>query len=209
MDPEWAKLPEVNQKSFLYLQVMTKKPWIIKVSETKWNSQNTLLQSPPEGKASQVLAAKGNEEFKQNQPLPLAVLLDTFLFVLSRTRKKKKKYNVRESIKEKLIWSWKAKKKGKTYLTHSSITSPSPTMRGPASSAGLFRSSSKASASANCRLSFSSALRETNPEKKRKKKKNSFFERFLNDEMATVWQNSRSEIARKHHFSNSWFYLQG
>ena len=43
-------------------------------------------------------------------------------------------------------------------LTHSSITSPSPTIRGPVSSGGFLRVSSAASASANCRLSFSSAF---------------------------------------------------
>lgn len=44
-------------------------------------------------------------------------------------------------------------------LTHSSITSPSPpTIRGPVSSGGFLRVSSAASASANCRLSFSIAF---------------------------------------------------
>lgn len=42
-------------------------------------------------------------------------------------------------------------------ITHSSMTSPSPTIRGPVSSGGFLRVSSAASASANCRLSFSSA----------------------------------------------------
>jgi len=45
-------------------------------------------------------------------------------------------------------------------LTHSSITSPSLTTRGPASSGGFLRASSSASASASCLLSFSSALTE-------------------------------------------------
>ena len=43
-------------------------------------------------------------------------------------------------------------------LTHSSITSPSPTTRGPASSGGFLRASSSASASASCLLSFSSVF---------------------------------------------------
>ena len=50
-------------------------------------------------------------------------------------------------------------------ITHSSMTSPSPTIRGPVSSGGFLRASSAASASANCRLSFSRALtnkRKTN-----------------------------------------------
>ena len=45
-------------------------------------------------------------------------------------------------------------------LTHSSMTSPSPTILGPVSSGGFFRASSAASASANCRLSFSRGLTE-------------------------------------------------
>lgn len=42
-------------------------------------------------------------------------------------------------------------------LTHSSITSPSPTTRGPASSGGFLRASTAASASANWRFNFSKA----------------------------------------------------
>ena len=41
--------------------------------------------------------------------------------------------------------------------THSSITRPSPTTRGPASTGGFFWTSSAASASASCRFSFSRA----------------------------------------------------
>ena len=41
--------------------------------------------------------------------------------------------------------------------THSSITSPSPTTRGPVSTGGFLRVSSAASASANWRFSFSKA----------------------------------------------------
>ena len=47
----------------------------------------------------------------------------------------------------------------RTQLTHSSITSPSPMIFGPASSGGFLRASSAASASANCRFNFSKALK--------------------------------------------------
>ena len=46
-----------------------------------------------------------------------------------------------------------------TDLTHSSITRPSPTMRGPLSSGGFLRASSAASASASWRFSLSICLK--------------------------------------------------
>lgn len=45
-------------------------------------------------------------------------------------------------------------------LTHSSITSPSPIIFGPASSGGFLRASSAASASANWRFNFSKAFKK-------------------------------------------------
>lgn len=44
-------------------------------------------------------------------------------------------------------------------VTHSSITRPSPTSRGPESTGGFLRTSSAASASANCLFSFSRACK--------------------------------------------------
>lgn len=48
----------------------------------------------------------------------------------------------------------------RTELTHSSITSPSPMIFGPASSGGFLRASTAASASANWRLNFSRVFKQ-------------------------------------------------
>lgn len=90
--------------------------------------------------------------FKLNQPLPPAAAeQDIVLFFLSENKKGREleKMLIR---KKKMHRSQIARKKS---ITHSSITSPSPTIRGPVSSGAFLCASSAASASASCLFSFS------------------------------------------------------
>lgn len=81
-------------------------------------------------------------------------------------------------------------------LTHSSITSPSPTIRGPVSSGGFLRVSSAASASANCRLSFSSAFR---------KGKMKLFKHYINLMNGMDNANTQTENKSQRYFSPTYW----
>lgn len=100
-----------------------------------------------------------------NQPFQLAAELDTSLFVLSGIERRINKKNDANSVcacmgKGGGGWVWLRIQINKMEdgVTHSSITSPSPTILGPVSSGGFLRVSSAASASASWRFNLSNFL---------------------------------------------------
>lgn len=105
---------------------------------------------------------KRKPHFTLNQHLQPAAWPGIFPFFLSVKSRKMEHNKVRWCRRSEFSESpnrkgghWRLK-----WLTHSSMTSPSPTILGPVSSGGFFRASSEASASANCRLSFSRGYTE-------------------------------------------------
>lgn len=95
---------------------------------------------------------------------PPTCCLARYLSLLSFYKWRRSKYMSANQIILTLSKVWRRCGQQYSYLTHSSRTSPPPTIFDSVSSAGFWRISVAASASASCRKTFSSAWKNTGEE---------------------------------------------